>query len=228
MVDASHFPSAGLHRALFLALAFLDFPLTRSERQTRLQIQREIRVARRSARLPRASQSSLSALPVPVSAPVPSSNSLSVSRPLFSTFDDLRRHTSKEHSLFYCDLCVEHLQLFSWERKTYTRAQLATHRITGDPEDRSHRGQCLTSRSLISTRALQAMRNVSSVMCAIWTRIISIGICAKTTSSVNCATRTAWRTASTSASISLSHIPCTIESSYEWQFQGVRRAQAAL
>lgn len=62
-------------------------------------------------------------------------------RPEFSSFIDLKRHMSRVHDLCYCDLCTQHLELFSWERKYYTRQQLALHRKEGDGDDKSHKGK---------------------------------------------------------------------------------------
>uniref|UniRef100_A0A914XLF9 C2H2-type domain-containing protein n=1 Tax=Plectus sambesii TaxID=2011161 RepID=A0A914XLF9_9BILA len=60
--------------------------------------------------------------------------------PSFPTFQELKQHMSRQHDLYYCDLCVEHLQLYSWERKCYSRKELDTHRRLGDGDDKSHRG----------------------------------------------------------------------------------------
>ncbi|XP_051878197.1 E3 ubiquitin-protein ligase ZNF598 isoform X2 [Pristis pectinata] len=49
----------------------------------------------------------------------------------------------KQHEMFSCKLCVRHLQIFSYERKWYSRKDLARHRIHGDPDDTSHRGHPL-------------------------------------------------------------------------------------
>ncbi|XP_041362656.1 E3 ubiquitin-protein ligase ZNF598-like [Gigantopelta aegis] len=59
------------------------------------------------------------------------------------SFLGLKDHMRKQHSLFCCDLCVKHLQLFSSERKFYNRKDLATHRRTGDPDDTSYKGHPL-------------------------------------------------------------------------------------
>lgn len=58
----------------------------------------------------------------------------------FKNFNQLRDHMRKEHELHYCDLCVKHLMIFAFERRCYTRAELATHRRKGDPDNTSHRG----------------------------------------------------------------------------------------
>lgn len=59
----------------------------------------------------------------------------------FTTFKQLDTHMRREHELFYCELCSTHLKVFSYERKLYTRPELATHRRKGDPDDSSHRGK---------------------------------------------------------------------------------------
>lgn len=58
-------------------------------------------------------------------------------------FTALKIHYNRTHSLFFCDLCVGHLHLFSYERKVYDRKELARHRREGDADDRSHRGHPL-------------------------------------------------------------------------------------
>ncbi|XP_059475532.1 E3 ubiquitin-protein ligase ZNF598 isoform X2 [Neocloeon triangulifer] len=64
-------------------------------------------------------------------------------QPEFRTFNLLKDHMRKEHELFYCDLCVANLKIFSCERRCYKRPELAQHRRRGDPDDRSHRGHPL-------------------------------------------------------------------------------------
>ncbi|XP_017366528.1 E3 ubiquitin-protein ligase ZNF598 isoform X3 [Cebus imitator] len=49
----------------------------------------------------------------------------------------------KQHELFCCRLCLQHLQIFTYERKWYSRKDLARHRMQGDPDDTSHRGHPL-------------------------------------------------------------------------------------
>ena len=61
----------------------------------------------------------------------------------FKNIAELKRHMSKNHSLFQCDLCTKHYLLFPGERKWYTRAELATHKRKGDPDDKSHKGHPL-------------------------------------------------------------------------------------
>ncbi|KAL0278291.1 UNVERIFIED_CONTAM: hypothetical protein PYX00_000148 [Menopon gallinae] len=61
----------------------------------------------------------------------------------FKTFQHLYDHMRREHELYYCDLCVEHLRIFTSERRSYTKADLSQHRRKGDPDDRSHRGHPL-------------------------------------------------------------------------------------
>uniref|UniRef100_A0A3Q1HJD2 RING-type E3 ubiquitin transferase n=2 Tax=Anabas testudineus TaxID=64144 RepID=A0A3Q1HJD2_ANATE len=62
---------------------------------------------------------------------------------IFSRFEELEQHMRKQHELFSCKLCTKHLKIFSYERKWYTRKELARHRAHGDPDDTSHRGHPL-------------------------------------------------------------------------------------
>lgn len=59
------------------------------------------------------------------------------------TFKDLEKHMRKEHTMFYCSLCVDHLKLFPSERKYYNRHDLAQHRRQGDKDDSSYKGHPL-------------------------------------------------------------------------------------
>lgn len=61
----------------------------------------------------------------------------------FRTFFQLKDHVRREHELYYCDLCVDNLKIFPFERKCYNRKNLALHRRVGDPDDTSHRGHPL-------------------------------------------------------------------------------------
>ncbi|KAK5641502.1 hypothetical protein RI129_010049 [Pyrocoelia pectoralis] len=61
----------------------------------------------------------------------------------FKTFHLLKDHMRRIHELFYCDLCVANLKIFTFERKSYTRVELATHRRKGDVDNTSHRGHPL-------------------------------------------------------------------------------------
>ncbi|XP_051024071.1 E3 ubiquitin-protein ligase ZNF598 [Acomys russatus] len=63
--------------------------------------------------------------------------------PPFSLFADLEQHMRKQHELFCCKLCLKHLKIFTYERKWYSRKDLARHRMQGDPDDTSHRGHPL-------------------------------------------------------------------------------------
>jgi len=63
-----------------------------------------------------------------------------VEEKIFVQFKQLDSHVRREHELFYCDICVEHLKIFTHERKIYSRANLALHRRKGDPDDTSHKG----------------------------------------------------------------------------------------
>ncbi|KTF89065.1 hypothetical protein cypCar_00012722 [Cyprinus carpio] len=62
---------------------------------------------------------------------------------VFSRFEELEQHMRKQHELFCCKLCAKHLKIFSYERKWYSRKDLARHRTQGDPDDTSHRGHPL-------------------------------------------------------------------------------------
>lgn len=59
------------------------------------------------------------------------------------TFNQLQTHMRREHQLFACDLCVTNLKIFPFERKFYSRKDLATHRRVGDADDTSYRGHPL-------------------------------------------------------------------------------------
>lgn len=63
--------------------------------------------------------------------------------PPFRRFKDLEYHVRKEHDLHFCDLCTEHLKIFTFERRCYTQAELGLHRTKGDRDNRSHRGHPL-------------------------------------------------------------------------------------
>ncbi|XP_029692664.1 E3 ubiquitin-protein ligase ZNF598 isoform X1 [Takifugu rubripes] len=62
---------------------------------------------------------------------------------VFSKFDELEHHMRKQHEVFSCKLCANHLKVFCHERKWYNRKELAQHRAHGDPDDTSHRGHPL-------------------------------------------------------------------------------------
>ncbi|KAK0098533.1 hypothetical protein PV326_006993 [Microctonus aethiopoides] len=62
---------------------------------------------------------------------------------IFSTFHALKDHMRRKHELHYCDLCVENLKIFSFERRCYSRADLVQHRRKGDIDDKSHKGHPL-------------------------------------------------------------------------------------
>uniref|UniRef100_A0A673VQA6 Zinc finger protein 598 n=1 Tax=Suricata suricatta TaxID=37032 RepID=A0A673VQA6_SURSU len=63
--------------------------------------------------------------------------------PPFGLFGDLEQHMRRQHELFCCKLCLRHLKIFTYERKWYSRKDLARHRMQGDPDDTSHRGHPL-------------------------------------------------------------------------------------
>jgi len=67
-------------------------------------------------------------------------------RPPDHNFEQTKVHLRKEHSLFYCEMCLEHIKNFTSEYKAYNRKDLATHKRIGDAEiadDTSHRGHPL-------------------------------------------------------------------------------------
>ncbi|PIC45118.1 hypothetical protein B9Z55_005246 [Caenorhabditis nigoni] len=63
----------------------------------------------------------------------------------FPSFMSLRQHMASRHEQSYCHICTDNLNLFSRERKTYTRDQLQRHMRSGDFDDKSFKGhpQCL-------------------------------------------------------------------------------------
>lgn len=61
----------------------------------------------------------------------------------FVSFELLKKHVSREHQMFYCDLCTDNLKIFPFERRCYSRTDLALHNRKGDADDKSHRGHPL-------------------------------------------------------------------------------------
>ncbi|EFP07625.1 hypothetical protein CRE_26463 [Caenorhabditis remanei] len=63
----------------------------------------------------------------------------------FPSFMSLRQHMASRHEQSYCHICTDNLNLFSRERKTYTREMLQRHMKQGDFDDKSFKGhpQCL-------------------------------------------------------------------------------------
>merc|ERR1712232_851670 len=55
-------------------------------------------------------------------------------RSLFPSFPQLERHVRRAHSLHYCQLCLDNTNLFTAERKLYSRSDLASHRRREHPE----------------------------------------------------------------------------------------------
>ena len=45
--------------------------------------------------------------------------------------------------MYFCDLCVTNLKVFTHERKFYNRKNLVEHRRNGDPDDTSFKGHPL-------------------------------------------------------------------------------------
>uniref|UniRef100_A0A1B0D2D6 RING-type E3 ubiquitin transferase n=1 Tax=Phlebotomus papatasi TaxID=29031 RepID=A0A1B0D2D6_PHLPP len=62
---------------------------------------------------------------------------------LFVSFELLRKHVQRDHGLFYCEICTNNLKIFTFERRCYTREELAMHKRKGDPDNTSHRGHPL-------------------------------------------------------------------------------------
>ncbi|XP_059613471.1 E3 ubiquitin-protein ligase ZNF598 isoform X2 [Phlebotomus argentipes] len=63
--------------------------------------------------------------------------------PPFVDFTMLRKHVQRDHELFYCELCTDNLTIFTFERRCYTREELAMHKRKGDADNTSHRGHPL-------------------------------------------------------------------------------------
>ncbi|KAH8261462.1 hypothetical protein KR044_009577 [Drosophila immigrans] len=61
----------------------------------------------------------------------------------YRTFQALRNHVLREHNNHFCDLCVETLKIFTFERRCYTQGELVVHNAKGDPDNTSHRGHPL-------------------------------------------------------------------------------------
>lgn len=62
---------------------------------------------------------------------------------IFPVFDSLREHIQRQHQEFFCEICTVNLSVFSFERKSYNRKDLAIHRRSGDQDNKSHRGHPL-------------------------------------------------------------------------------------
>ena len=58
----------------------------------------------------------------------------------FARFDELDQHLRRVHKRFYCELCLENLKLFPYERKYYDSSELGRHRRVGDQDDYSFKG----------------------------------------------------------------------------------------
>lgn len=61
----------------------------------------------------------------------------------FNTFRELDVHLRRVHKRFFCELCLQNLKLFPYERKHYTREELALHKRNGDKDDYSFKGHPL-------------------------------------------------------------------------------------
>ena len=55
-------------------------------------------------------------------------------RSLFPSFPQLERHVRRAHGLHYCQLCCDNTNLFTAERKLYSRSDLVSHRRRDHPE----------------------------------------------------------------------------------------------
>ena len=55
-------------------------------------------------------------------------------RRTFKTFAQLDRHVRRDHNLNYCQLCLPNTNLFTAERKLYSRSDLASHRRRDHPD----------------------------------------------------------------------------------------------
>uniref|UniRef100_A0A8R1TJB1 RING-type E3 ubiquitin transferase n=1 Tax=Onchocerca volvulus TaxID=6282 RepID=A0A8R1TJB1_ONCVO len=64
---------------------------------------------------------------------------------VFETFAQLNQHVYMVHRFEFCDICVENLNLFTYERKFYSHLDLERHLEYGDSDDKSFKGhpQCL-------------------------------------------------------------------------------------
>lgn len=49
-----------------------------------------------------------------------------------AAFTYLEQHAKETHDLFYCHVCLNHLKLFTYERRAYGREALAEHMRLGD------------------------------------------------------------------------------------------------
>ncbi|XP_067933611.1 E3 ubiquitin-protein ligase ZNF598-like [Watersipora subatra] len=61
----------------------------------------------------------------------------------FDSFKKLQGHIKKQHRLYFCEICVEFVKIFSFERKAYSRTDLALHKRKGDSDDTSFKGHPL-------------------------------------------------------------------------------------
>ncbi|XP_071963997.1 E3 ubiquitin-protein ligase ZNF598-like [Antedon mediterranea] len=61
----------------------------------------------------------------------------------FKTIKLLEEHMRRNHELHFCNLCLEHVKVFTSERPLYNRKDLATHKRKGDADNTSYRGHPL-------------------------------------------------------------------------------------
>ena len=58
----------------------------------------------------------------------------------FPFFNQYKKHMLEVDDLVPCQLCLDHVKVFSSERKFYTSQQLDDHCLNGDKDDRSYKG----------------------------------------------------------------------------------------
>ena len=73
---------------------------------------------------------------------------------IFKTFRQLDQHLRREHEMYFCDLCVTNLRVFTHERKFYNRKDLVEHRRKGDPDDTSFKGELKTLKNPIPIKLI--------------------------------------------------------------------------
>lgn len=61
----------------------------------------------------------------------------------FKNFASLNQHVYMVHKFEFCNLCTEHLDLLSRERRIYSRLDMDRHIRSGDPDNSSLRGNIL-------------------------------------------------------------------------------------